>query len=191
MCRTSSGLRSLSSVRASARSASAMAPWTSQIYGVLSRNAGPANFASTRWRRPSSSEATSCVCGHALAAQVGGAGAARSSFLCQTIRSTRLNFSGSRRTASSNWVVKSRYERKLLRSTSNSRRTVSLVLLKLTRRRDIMVSCASRFLTMAEATAALIVVVLNLLLVLQISGVGYPPLPPSDSKRGNARINRH
>jgi hypothetical protein len=44
---------------------------------------------------------------------------------------------------------------------------------------------------MAEATAALIVVVLNLLLVLQISGVGYPPLPPSDSKRGNARINRH
>ncbi len=44
---------------------------------------------------------------------------------------------------------------------------------------------------MAEATAAaVIVVVLNLLLVLQIPAFSYPPLPPSDSKCGTVRINR-
>jgi hypothetical protein len=47
------------------------------------------------------------------------------------------------------------------------------------RRRDLMGSCASGFLTMAATTtAAAIVLMLNLLLVLQIAGV---PLPGFDA----------
>jgi manganese transport protein len=50
-----------------------------------------------------------------------------------------------------------------------------IALLILTRRRDIMGSCASGFLTMAAATAAAAVVLaLNVLLVVQISGVPLP-----------------
>jgi manganese transport protein len=54
-----------------------------------------------------------------------------------------------------------------------------ITLLLLTRRRDLMGSCASGFLTMAATTtAAAIVLMLNLLLVLQIAGV---PLPGFDA----------
>jgi manganese transport protein len=50
-----------------------------------------------------------------------------------------------------------------------------IALLILTRRRDVMGSCASRFLTMVPATAAAAVVLaLNLLLVLQTVGVPLP-----------------
>jgi manganese transport protein len=50
-----------------------------------------------------------------------------------------------------------------------------IALLILTRRRDVMGSFASGFLTMAAATAAAaIVLALNLLLVLQIAGVPLP-----------------
>jgi manganese transport protein len=50
-----------------------------------------------------------------------------------------------------------------------------IALLILTRRRDIMGSCASGFLTMAAATpAAAVVLALNVLLVVQISGVPLP-----------------
>jgi manganese transport protein len=50
-----------------------------------------------------------------------------------------------------------------------------IALLLLTRRRDLMGSCASGFLTMAATTtAAAIVLMLNLLLVLQIAGVSLP-----------------
>jgi manganese transport protein len=50
-----------------------------------------------------------------------------------------------------------------------------IALLILTRRRDIMGSCAGGFLTMAAATAAAAVVLaLNLLLILQIAGVPLP-----------------
>jgi manganese transport protein len=52
-----------------------------------------------------------------------------------------------------------------------------IALLVLTRRRDIMGSCASGFLTMAAATtAAVVVLILNLLLVLQTIGVPLPGL---------------
>ena len=52
-----------------------------------------------------------------------------------------------------------------------------IALLILTRRRDVMGSCASGCLTMTAATAAAaIVLVLNLLLVLQIAGVPLPVL---------------
>jgi manganese transport protein len=54
-----------------------------------------------------------------------------------------------------------------------------IALLLLTRRRDLMGSCASGFLTMAATTtAAAIVLMLNLILVLQIAGV---PLPGFDA----------
>jgi manganese transport protein len=54
-----------------------------------------------------------------------------------------------------------------------------IALLLLTRRRDLMGSCASGFLTMAATTtAAAIVLMLNLLWVLQIAGV---PLPGFDA----------
>jgi manganese transport protein len=50
-----------------------------------------------------------------------------------------------------------------------------IALLILTRRREVMGSFASGFLTMAAATAAAaIVLALNLLLVLQIAGVPLP-----------------
>jgi manganese transport protein len=50
-----------------------------------------------------------------------------------------------------------------------------IALLILTRRRDVMGSCASGFLTMTAATAAAAdVLVLNLLLVLQIAGARVP-----------------
>jgi manganese transport protein len=52
-----------------------------------------------------------------------------------------------------------------------------IALLILTRRRDIMGSCASGFLTIAAAGAAAIVVLaLNLVLVLQSVGVPLPAL---------------
>ena len=50
-----------------------------------------------------------------------------------------------------------------------------IALLILTRRREVMGSFASGFLTMAAATAAAaIVLALNLVLVLQIAGVPLP-----------------
>ena len=49
-----------------------------------------------------------------------------------------------------------------------------IALLILTRRRDVMGSYANGRLTMAAATAAAIVLALNLLLVLQIAGVPLP-----------------
>ena len=50
-----------------------------------------------------------------------------------------------------------------------------IALLLLTRRRDLMGSCASGFLTTAATTtAAAIVLMLNLILVLQIAGVPLP-----------------
>jgi manganese transport protein len=52
-----------------------------------------------------------------------------------------------------------------------------IALLLLTRRRDLMGSCASGFLTMAATTtAAALVLMLNLILVLQIAGVPLPGL---------------
>jgi manganese transport protein len=52
-----------------------------------------------------------------------------------------------------------------------------IALLILTRRRDVMGSCANGRLTMTAATvAAAIVLVLNLLLVLQIAGAPLPAL---------------
>jgi manganese transport protein len=50
-----------------------------------------------------------------------------------------------------------------------------IALLILTRRRDVMGSCASGFLTMTAATAAAAAVLaLNLLLVLQTIGIPLP-----------------
>ena len=52
-----------------------------------------------------------------------------------------------------------------------------IALLLLTRRRDLMGSCASGLLTMAATTtAAALVLMLNLILVLQIAGVPLPGL---------------
>jgi manganese transport protein len=59
-----------------------------------------------------------------------------------------------------------------------------IALLILTRRRDVIGSYANGRLTMAAATAAAVIVLaLNLLLILQIAGVPPPTLPQPDNAR--------